>query len=184
MMMRAKNAIQNAPNDVNAVAPKPYVAHQKMFDAALPHGRHYYWKSHKLGALSDDLIDVVVEHAGAITSPLSTTAIFTFGGAVARVPADATAFPNRDAAHDINIVGSWLPDDPEAERHIEWVRTFFGALEPYSRGVYVNFTNEDSTDRVRTGAYSESQWRRLVDLKAKYDPDNFFRGNANIPPSG
>ena len=168
---------------VNAVAPKPYVAHQKMFDAALPHGRHYYWKSHKLGPLTDDVIDVVVEQASAITSPLSTTAVFTFGGAVARVPADATAFPNRDAAHDINIVGSWLPDDPEADRHVEWARNFFGALEPFSRGVYVNFTNEDSADRVRTGAYSESQWRRLVDLKAKYDPDNFFRGNANIPPN-
>jgi FAD/FMN-containing dehydrogenase len=169
---------------VNAVAPKPYVAHQKMFDAALPHGRHYYWKSHKLGTLTDDVIDVVVEQASAITSPLSTTAIFTFGGAVARVPTEATAFPNRDAAHDINIVGSWLPDDPEADRHVEWARDFFGALEPFSRGVYVNFTNEDSTDRVRTGAYSESQWRRLVDLKSKYDPDNFFRGNANIPPDG
>ena len=48
----------------------------------------------------------------------------------------------------------------------------------------MNFTNEDSTDRLRTGAYSETQWNRLVDLKSKYDPDNFFRGNANIPPSG
>jgi FAD/FMN-containing dehydrogenase len=169
---------------VNAVVPKPYVAHQKMFDAALPHGRHYYWKSHKLGSLTNDVIDVVVEHASAITSPLSTIPIFTFGGAVARVPADATAFPNRDAAHDINIAASWLPDDPEADRHIEWVRELYSALEPFSRGVYVNFTNEDSTDRVRTGAYSASQWRRLVDLKAKYDPDNFFHGNANIPPTG
>lgn len=168
---------------LNLVMPKPYVAHQKMFDAALPHGRHYYWKSHKLGPLTDDIIDVVVEHASAISSPLSTVPIFTFGGAVARVPEAATAFPHRDASHDINIASSWMPDDPEPPRHIEWARNFFTALEPFSRGVYVNFTNEDATDRIRTGAYSPAQWQRLVDLKAKFDPTNFFRGNANIPPT-
>jgi FAD binding domain/Berberine and berberine like len=169
---------------VDLVMPKPYVAHQKMFDAALPHGRHYYWKSHKLGPLTDDSIDVVVENAFNITSPLSTVALFCFGGAVARVPEDATAFPHRDATHDINIVASWMPGDPEADRHIQWSRSFFEAMEPFSRGVYVNFTNEDSPERVRQGAYSAAQWQRLVDLKAKYDPSNFFRGNANIPPTG
>ena len=66
---------------------------------------------------------------------------------------------------------------------MEWVRGLFGALEPHSQGVYVNFTNEDST-RVQTGAYSPQQWERLVSLKAKVDPSNFFRGNANIPPGG
>jgi FAD/FMN-containing dehydrogenase len=170
--------------DVDTLVPKPYVTHQKMFDPALPHGRHYYWKSHKLGPLTDATIDVAAEHAAGITSPLSTIPIFTQGGAVARVPEDATAFPNRDAAHDINIVAAWLPDDREPDRHIEWVRSFFTALEPYSKGVYVNFTNDDSADRVRTGAYSPAQWTRLVGLKAKYDPTNFFRQNANIPPNG
>jgi FAD/FMN-containing dehydrogenase len=168
---------------VNGVVPKPYVAHQKMFDAALPHGRHYYWRSHKVGPLSDAMIDVLITHVEAITSPLSTLAVFTQGGAVARVPEDATAFANRDAAHDVNIVASWLPDDPEAARHIEWVRQTFDALTPHSRGVYVNFTSDDAVDRVRL-AYSESQWERLVALKAKYDPTNVFRLNANIPPDG
>ena len=126
----------------------------------------------------------VVENARAITTPYSSVAVFTLGGAVARVPADATAFPNRDAAHDINIVGAWPPDSPDADDHVAWVRTFFDALEPYSRGVYVNFTNDDSTHRVQTSAYSASQWHRLVGLKATWDPDNFFRGNANIPPLG
>ena len=88
---------------------KPYVAHQKLFDPAVPHGRHYYWKSHKLGPLTDDIIDVIVEHAGRITSPLATVPIFTQGGAVARVAEDETAFPNRDAAHNINIVAAWMP---------------------------------------------------------------------------
>jgi FAD/FMN-containing dehydrogenase len=172
-----------APPAVDALARKPYVAHQKMFDPAFPHGRHYYWKSHRLGPLSDEIIDIIVERAEQITSPLSTVAIFTLGGAVARVPEDATAFPNRDAAHDINIVGSWMPDEPEPDRHIEWVRGLFGALEPFSKGVYVNFTSDDSLERVRTEAYSPGQWTRLVDLKAKLDPANFFRCNANIPPT-
>jgi FAD/FMN-containing dehydrogenase len=165
----------------DAVAPKPYVAHQKMFDAALPHGRHYYWKSHKLGPLTDEIIDIVVDQSAQVTSPLSTVPIFCFGGAVARVPEEATAFPYRDAAHDINVVASWLPGAADdADRHIEWVRGFFHALEPYSRGVYVNFTSDDATARVRD-AYTEQQWTRLTALKAKYDPTNFFRMNANIP---
>jgi len=169
---------------VDALTPKPYVAHQKMFDPALPHGRHYYWKSHKLGPLTDEIIDVVVEHASAITSPMSTVPIFSFGGAVARVDEHTTAFPYRDASHDINIVGSWLPDQAgDADRHMAWVRGMFAALEPHSRGVYVNFTSDDAADRVRV-AYTDEQWARLTSLKAKYDPTNFFRMNANITPTG
>ena len=167
---------------VDALVHKPYCAHQKMFDAALPHGRHYYWKSHKLGPLGDDVIDTVIDHCTRITSPLSSVPIFTLGGAVSRVPEDVTAVAHRDAAHDINLVASWMPDDPERERHVEWVRGIYTALEPRSLGVYVNFTNEDSTERVQAGAYSPQQWARLQALKAKYDPTNFFRGNANIPP--
>jgi FAD/FMN-containing dehydrogenase len=68
----------------DTLSPKPYVAHQKLFDPAVPHGRHYYWKSHKLGPLTDDIIGVIVEQARRITSPLTTEPIFTQGGAVAR----------------------------------------------------------------------------------------------------
>lgn len=167
---------------VNAVVPKPYVTHQKMLDAALPHGRHYYWRSHKLGPLTDPVIEVLVEHCSKITSPLSTVPIFSFGGAVGRVAEDATAFPYRDASHDVNIVASWLPEQAaDADRHIAWVREFFAALQPHSRGVYVNFTNDDLLERTRL-AYTESQWARLTALKTTYDPTNFFRLNANIPP--
>jgi FAD/FMN-containing dehydrogenase len=164
----------------DAVMPKPYVAHQKMFDAAYPHGRHYYWKAHKLGPLTDEIIDVVVDQAAQVTSPFSAVPIFCFGGAVARVPEESTAFPYRDASHDLNIVASWLPEEVDADRHIGWVRGMFHALEPYSRGVYVNFTSDDASERVRV-AYTDQQWTRLTALKAKYDPTNFFRMNANIP---
>jgi hypothetical protein len=167
---------------IDALVPKPYAAHQKMFDAALPHGRHYYWKSHRLGPLGDDTIDVLIDQASKITSPLSSVALFTFGGAVARVPDDATAFRGRDAAHDINVVASWMPDDPAPARHVEWVRDFHAALEPWSRGVYVNFTSDDAAERTRRDAYGDALWSRLVALKSKYDPTNFFRCNANIAP--
>jgi FAD/FMN-containing dehydrogenase len=166
----------------DAVIPKPYVAQQKMFDAAYPHGRYYYWKAHKLGPLTDEIIDVVVDHASQVTSPLSAIPIFCFGGAVARVPEHSTAFPYRDAAHDVEIMASWLPEEAgDADRHIDWVRRMYHALAPYSRGVYVNFTSDDASERVRQ-AYTGQQWTRLTALKAKYDPTNFFGMNANIPP--
>jgi hypothetical protein len=168
---------------LDTVAPKPYVTHQKAFDPALPHGLHYYWKSHKLGSLTDEIIQIVLQHAQRITSPLTTVSLFTQGGAVARIREEEAAFPNRDAAHDINIVAAWKSDDLEPDRHIEWVRGFFGALEPHSRGVYVNFTSDDPNERVRAHAYSSQQWSRLVTLKRKVDPTNFFRLNANIPPT-
>lgn len=166
----------------DAVVPKPYTAHQKAFDAAVPHGNHYYWKSHRVGPLTTDMIDVIAGHAEKITSPLSTMAVFSFGGAMARVPEDATAFPHRNASHDINIVGSWLPEQAgDADRHIAWVKGAFADLEPHSRGVYVNFTSDDAAERIHA-AYSDEQWARLTTLKTEYDPTNFFRLNANIPP--
>lgn len=168
---------------VDAITQKPYVAHQKMLDPAVPHGRHYYWKSHRLGPLTDDVIAIICEHLGTISSPLSSVPIFSFGGAMARVPEDATAFPHRDAAHDINIVGSWLPEQAgEADRHRAWVRGFFDALAPHSRGVYVNFTSDDAQSRVGE-AYNEAQRDRLGRLKSTYDPTNFFCRNTNIAPA-
>ena len=128
-------------------------------------------------------MDIVVDHAERITSPRTTVPIFALGGAVARIPSEATAYSNRDAAHDINIAGAWLPDDPEPDRHIAWVREFFDALEPYSEGVYVNFTTDDTAERVRSAGYSAANWSRLVQIKSKYDPGNVFRFNANIPPA-
>ncbi len=154
-----------------------------MFDAAYPHGRHYYWKAHKLGPLTNEVIDVVIDHAARVTSLLSAIPIFCFGGAVARVPEHSTTSPYRAAAHDLNIVASWPPEDVElADRHIDWVRGMFQALEPYSRGVYVNFTSDDADERVRQ-AYTAQQLTRLTALKAKFDPTNLFRLNAeDVPP--
>jgi FAD binding domain/Berberine and berberine like len=170
------------PPVLDAVGPKPYMAHQAMFDAAYPHGRHYYWKAWKLPPLTDAAIDVMVEHASAISSPLSAIPIFTLGGAVGRVDDDATAFTGRGAAHDINVVASWLPDDPDPDRHKAWARTTWEALRPFSQGVYVNFLSDEAQSHVKV-AYGDRKYTRLAELKSKYDPTNFFRFNQNITPS-
>jgi FAD/FMN-containing dehydrogenase len=167
---------------LDAVVPKPYEAHQQMFDAAFPHGRHYYWKSRKLPPLSDQSIDVIVDHARAITSPYSSVPIFTQGGAVARVPDADTAYPDRAAAHDINIVAAWDPADPDPDRHIGWVRDFWSALEPYGAGVYVNFLSDEPVTAL-AAAYGADKYQRLRALKREYDPTNFFRFNQNIEPT-
>jgi hypothetical protein len=86
---------------LDTIAPRPYVAHQRLFDPALPHGRHY-WRSWKLPPLSDRMIVVIVEHAARITSPFSAVPSFTLGGAVARVAEDATAHPGRTATGSID----------------------------------------------------------------------------------
>jgi FAD/FMN-containing dehydrogenase len=167
---------------VDGIAPKPYIAHQAMFDPAYPHGRHYYWKAWKLPPLSDAAIDTIVDHASAITSPLSAIPLFTLGGAVGRVADDATAFTGRSAAHDINFVASWLPDDPDPETHKTWARNAWEAMRPYSEGVYVNFIHDEPSAHVRV-AYGDEKYDRLLALKGKYDPTNFFRLNQNIAPA-
>jgi hypothetical protein len=107
---------------------------------------------------------VIVDQAAQVTSPLSAVPIFCLGGAVPRVPEDSTAFPHRNASHDLNIVVSWLPEDSgNTDRHIDWVRGMIQALEPHSRGVYVNFTSDDASERIRV-AYTDQQWTRLSAL--------------------
>ncbi len=167
---------------LDSVGPMPYVAHQAMFDPAYPHGRHYYWKAWKLPPLTNRAIDVIVEQAAGITSPLSAIPIFTLGGAVARVDDDATAFTGRSAAHDINFVASWLPDDPEPERHKAWARAAWEAMRPFAHGVYVNFMSDEPAPDTEV-AYGERKYARLAALKSKYDPSNVFRFNQNIAPA-
>jgi hypothetical protein len=168
---------------LDTVMPKPYTAHQAMFDAAVPHGNHYYWKSHALPTLTDTVIDIIAEHSSKTTSPLTTVPLFCLGGAVARVGEDDTAYSGRSFAHDINISAAWLPTDPEPDRHREWVRNYWRALEPHRAGLYVNFVNDESDAKATLDAYGAEKYRKLVDLKDKYDATNFFARNANIAPA-
>jgi FAD/FMN-containing dehydrogenase len=167
---------------VDLLEPKPYTALQSMFDPLVPHGWHRYWKSVELPPLTDDAIDTLVEQTSRITSPRSYTIIFQLGGALGRVAEDATAFSQRDAAHNLTVNAVWIEEDPDAERHIAWARDFFDAMQPHAGGrVYLNFLGEEGGNRVRQ-AYGARNYERLVELKRAYDPTNFFRLNQNIEP--
>jgi hypothetical protein len=165
---------------VDAISPRPYADLQRLFDPSVPHGWHYHWRSWELPPLTDAAIDTLVEQAARITSPRSYIIVFQLGGAVAR--GGDSAFSQRDAAHDVNINAVWLEGDPHAERHVQWVRDCYAALDPHARGrAYVNFLEDEGEDRVRA-AYGAATHDRLVALKRRYDPQNVLRGNQNIRP--
>lgn len=169
---------------VDLLAPTPYVAHQSGLDDTVPHGWHYYWKSTNLAGLSDGTIDAIADHAYTAGSPRTYSAMFHMGGAVARVPDDATAYAGRGVDHNIVIDAVWLPDESgeHAAAETAWARGFLEALRPHrADGVYVNFLDSDDSSRVRE-AYGEHIYQRLAEVKAKYDPDNAFHHNKNIRP--
>jgi FAD/FMN-containing dehydrogenase len=166
---------------IDLCVPKPFLAHQAMFDPSFPHFRWYYFKSCDVPALTDDVIDITVEHSLRIKSPLTSFPIWQMGGAVSRVGEDETAFSGRNAGFTYNI-GACTETAEGFEDEREWVRTFWSALEPYHMGVYVNFLGDEGQDRVRE-SYGAEKYTRLQQLKRHYDPDNFFRINQNIPPA-
>jgi FAD binding domain/Berberine and berberine like len=158
--------------------PKPYVEHEAMFDASFPHGWWYYMRSCDVPELTDDIIELTVDHAARITSP--RTAFPHLGGARARVPDDATAFTGRSAGHTFNITGATeTAEGFDVER--DWVRRFWADLEPHGTGAYVNFLMDEGPGRVRQ-AYGPQTLHRLRALKRRYDPANIFRFNQNIGP--
>ncbi len=166
---------------IDLCEPKPFLAHQGMFDPSFPHYRWYYFKSCDVPALTDEVIDITVEHSLRIESPLTAFPIWQLGGAVARVGEDETAFSGRNAGFTYNIGACTLGADGfEQER--EWVRGLWSALEPYHTGVYVNFLGDEGQERVRE-SYGPEKYARLRALKRRYDPDNFFHINQNIPPA-
>lgn len=167
---------------VDLISPKPFAAVQTMFDAASPSGRRYYWKSEYLSGLSDEAGKTLVKYAGNLSSPMTSVLMFHLGGQISRIDEHESAAANRDASYVLNIQSAW-EDPAESDKHIEWTRTFWRDMQPFSTGgVYVNFLSEDETgDRVRA-AY-RSNYERLIELKNKYDPTNLFRVNKNIQPT-
>jgi hypothetical protein len=160
--------------------PKPYLTHQAMFDATFPHGWWYYVRSCDVAELGDGVIDVMVEHGSGIVSPVTSVALWQMGGAVRRVGESETAFNNRDAGFTFNINGnSKTAEGFDAER--AWARSYWSALEPHHTSVYVNFLMDQGEEAIRL-AYGPDKYDRLKALKRRYDPDNFFRLNQNIPP--
>jgi hypothetical protein len=161
--------------------PKPFLAHQAMFDLSFQHGWWYYMRACDVAELTDEVIDITVDHSLRINSPLTAFPIWQRGGAAARVGEDETAFGGRSAGHTFNITAVTRSGEGfDQER--EWVRNFWSALEPYHTSVYVNFLMEEGEERIRQ-AYGAEKYDRLKALKRRYDPDNFFRLNQNIGPA-
>jgi FAD/FMN-containing dehydrogenase len=162
-------------------AAQPFLAHQAMFDASFPRGNWYYFRALDVPELTDEIIDITAERSLQIRSPLTAFPIWQLGGAVARVGEDETAFNGRSSAYSFNITASTAGEAGFDEER-QWVRDFWSALEPHQSGVYVNFLMDEGQDRVRK-AYGEAKYARLKALKRKYDPENVFRLNQNIPPN-
>ena len=168
---------------LDLVRPMPYAALQAISDPSAPHGRHYWEKSGNLRALDDDAIDAFLARGAEPTSPLSGVQVSLMGGAVSRVPIDATAFAHRDAAWIFTAIAAWDGDDPAPARHVAWARGFEDVLAPWATGgVYVNAIAGEGADRVRA-AYPPATYARLARIKAEYDPTNVFRLNQNIAPA-
>ncbi len=160
--------------------PKPFLAHQAMFDLSFPKGWWYYVRACDVAELTDDVIDITVDHALQIESPLTAFPIWQMGGAVAGIADDATAFHGRTAGFTFNINAA-TESEEGFDRECEWVRRFWSELESYHTTVYMNFLMDEGEERVRQ-AYGPVKYDRLKALKRRYDPDNFFRLNQNIRP--
>lgn len=158
----------------------PYPAMQQMIDGVAPFGLRSYWKSQFLRELTDETIDRFVQFAETSASPLSLAILEHAHGAVSRVAADATAFPARDGGYDLVIISAWK-NASEDDANIAWARSFHGAMEQWSAHlVYVNALDQDDSARIPQ-AYG-SNYEKLCEVKAKYDPENRFRRNQNIRP--
>jgi len=166
---------------LDAVQPIPFPAMQKLFEGGFPDGTRNYWKSTFLTSLSDAALDVIIDHANRSRSPLSGIVIEFYGGAATRVSPDATAFAQRQAEYNIVISAQWI-DSAENDRHIGWARDLWDALKPYSSGGQVlTLTSDTGEDASRAGF--GGNYARLAELKAKYDPTNFFSLNQNVRPA-
>jgi FAD/FMN-containing dehydrogenase len=162
------------------VQPMPYTQFQSLLDAANPPGMRVYWRSTFLKDLTDEVVDTVVAHGPTMPSPLTALILEFYGGAVSRVPVDATAYPHRRAVYLLNMVSLWS-DRAQDDANIRWVRQVSEAVRPLATGrTYMNFLGDEDDERVRA-AYGDN-YERLREIKRRYDPTNLFRLNPNIRP--
>ena len=162
------------------VAPIPYpriysfTAHQEV-----RHG--WSIRSMFTDDLSDTTIDAALEAMARATSPYSIVQFRGLGGAMGRVPSEATAFAHRNRRYFVAIIGVWLDPAEDASVHQAWVRSLWQQIRHEGSGVYVNFLEEDEKERM-LDAYPATTFARLSDIKRRYDPANLFKFNQNIRP--
>ncbi len=158
----------------------PYTAWEKAFDPLLTPGARNYWKSHNLSEICDEARDTLIDFAARLPSNQSEIFIGLLGGQISRTAADATAYAQREAQFVLNVHARW-ESATEDQNCISWAREFFEAFVPYATGgVYINFLTEEEGNRI-AAAYGPG-YKRLVQLKNKFDQKNLFRLNQNIKP--
>jgi len=158
----------------------PYVELQRAGDATFPHGDRFFWKAQFLRTIPDAAIDALMDIYPAAPSPRSLFVFQQVGGAIARMPAEQSAYANRDAAVDAFPVSIWT-DPAQDEPNVAWASAAYEAMRPFgTSGVYVNNLGDEGEDRVRA-AYG-ANYLRLAALKRKFDPTNLFRANQNVRP--
>jgi FAD/FMN-containing dehydrogenase len=169
------------PPAVNMTGRKKYTEIQTMLDFTAPPRRHYYFKCPFLRELSDNAINAIVGCAEALPTEQSQVVIEHMHGVASRVPPAETAFGLRRVHYSINIMPAW--EEPAmAEKCITWAQEFAAMLEGFGGSdTYVNYLGDEGTAAVK--ASYGANYERLSTLKRKYDPDNFFRFNQNIPPA-
>ena len=174
--------LEFGPPAVTMVQPMPYVAVQQLLDPGNQEGHLNYWTGDFYDALPDEAVHTLVEKATQPVSPLSQIILIAGGGAIARVPDEATAFGHRSTKWNIHFLSMWA-DPADTERNISYTKEFSGAMKPWSTGrVYLNFLGDEGQDRVEAG-FGPEKYARLRAIKKAWDPGNLFRHNQNIPPA-
>jgi FAD/FMN-containing dehydrogenase len=160
---------------------KPYVDVQCELDPLIPDGIRAYMTSHFADALSDDAVGTLVACGAERPTLLSLVVVRTLGGAIDRVPRDATAFPHRGAAYNLSFDAFWEDHGADAEA-IDWARRSWDATKAFSTGgVYVNFSGlADEVDELRSAIQGEHE-SRLARVRADYDPECVFAAAARVP---
>ena len=163
------------------IGPMPYTMMQSLIDALWERGAHNYFRSSYVDELDDQAIEATLGRHHAKPSPNSEIHFHHFGGAVARVGEDDTAFAGRGSQYVLNVIAR-SPGGDGFAANVEWARGTTDALAPVSReGAYTNFMGDASDERLRA-SYGQAKYDRLVALKRRYDPTNVFRLNQNITP--
>jgi hypothetical protein len=164
------------------MGPLPYVALQSLLDPLWGPGAFSYMKAGYVNELGDDAISTLARFHQDATSPKSEIHLHHFGGAVARVDADANAYGERQAPFVLNAIASSFEADG-FDNHVDWAQRLNAEMQPsLSDSAYINFLSSEGEDRVKA-AYGEEKFGRLQALKNEWDPTNFFRLNQNIPPT-
>jgi len=170
------------PPVMDMIGPMPYTAFQSMMDANYPPGNRNYWRSNYLTELSDEVIDIIVARSDGLPSGAGSTPYFEhMHGAVGRTGEQHTAFSNRAAKYNFTVLSVWK-DSGEDDKNIKWTRELGDAMKSWATGAgYVNYMTDDEGAKRVQATYG-SNYERLVAIKRKYDPTNFFSGNQNITP--